>query len=206
MRTKTRLMPFKMTTNLRSLQSWSARERGNKRTNSQSSEEDKQTKAQVEDRLQAKGEREVDLGVDSDQARAPAATLLLVRVKTDSDFLEQRVSKVKSWKLANTYGGNFGNDVGDRRATKTTSKATEGGGTSVDGNDELNGNRIRALVVVAVVELGNDRVALLAEVGEGLLDVGVGPLGDDLGDSASEGHGTGSEDSEDGRETHGEEV
>jgi hypothetical protein len=42
-------------------------------------------------------------------------------------------------------------------------------------------------------------LTLVTEVVEGVLNVGGGPLGN----SSGEGHGSGSEDSEDGRETHG---
>jgi len=55
--------------------------------NPQASDKGKQTRALIEDRLQANLEREVDVGVDIDQPGAPAATLGLMIVETDSDFL-----------------------------------------------------------------------------------------------------------------------
>ena len=64
--------------------------------NSQNSDKGKQTEAQTEDRLQANGEREVDVGVDVNQTGAPAATLGLVCVETDRYFLEDNVSQVES--------------------------------------------------------------------------------------------------------------
>ena len=172
----------------------------------QGSDEDEQTKAQVEGRLQANGEREVDLGVDVDQPRATAATLGLMRIKTNRDFLKRDVSEANPWVLANTYGDNVGHDVSKRGCAETARKTANGGGTNVDGSNELNDDCIGALVIIAVVELGNNSVALVAEVGEGVLDVRNPPLRDNVGDGAGEDHGTGSEDSEDGRETHDEEV
>ena len=82
----------------------------------------------------------------------------------------------------------------------------DGGGTHVDGSDDLSGNLLGALVVPAGSELGEDGVALVAERVEGTDDVVVGPLRDDFGDGAGEGHDTSGEDGEDSGETHGEEA
>jgi len=79
-------------------------------------------------------------------------------------------------------------------------------GARINGSSELDGDILRALVVPAVGELGEDAVALVAERVEGLGDIAVGPLRDDFGDGAGERHDTSSEDSEDGGETHGEEA
>lgn len=174
--------------------------------NSQGSDEDNQTEAQIEGRLQAKGQREVDLGVDIDQPRATAATLGLMRVETNGDFLKRRVSEANPWVLADTYGGNVGDNASKHSGTETARETAKGSGTNIDGSNELNNNCIGALVVIAVVELGDDSVALAAEDVEGVLDVRDGPLRDDLGDGAGEGHSTGSEDREDSRETHDEET
>ena len=170
----------------------------------QGSDEGLQTGCQVEGSLQETGERGVDLSVDIGQAGAFAATLGLMRVETLGDFLKQRVSEANPRVLANTYGDNVGDGGSDRRGSGTASNTAKGVGIVVDCSNEFADNRVGALVVVAAVELWDDSVALAAEVGEGLLDVRNGPLRDDLGDSAGKGHSTGSEDSEDGRESHDE--
>ena len=59
---------------------------------------------------------------------------------------------------------------------------------------------------MTIVELGKDGVTLVAEGGHSVLDIGDAPLRNDIWDSPSEGHSTGGEDSEDGKETHGGEV
>ena len=173
---------------------------------SQGSDEGNQTRGQVEGPLQEKGERGIDLGVGIDQMRAFAATLGLMRVKGLSDFLKRRVSEADPRVPADTYGDNVANGSSDWRGSGTASNTTKCVGMIVDGSNELNDNRVGALVVIAAIELGNDSVALAAEVGEGLLNVRSGPLRDDFGDSDGECHGTGRKDSEDGRETHDEEA
>jgi hypothetical protein len=174
--------------------------------NSQSGDKDEQTKAQVEDRLQATGERDVDLGVDIDQVSAPAATAGLMRLETVGDFLEGCVSEMEPRKLVDTYDDNVSDNVSEREGRKSASETTKGGGTNIDCSNELDDNSVSARVVIAATKLGNNSVALVAEVGEGVLDVGRGPLRDDFGDSAGEGHSTGGEDSKDGGETHDEEA
>jgi len=144
--------------------------------NPQNGDKGEQTEAQAEDRLQANGEREIDVGVDVDQTRAPATTLGLVRVEADRDFLEGSVSGVEFWKLANTYGDCFNNGVSNRERAKTASKTTKDGGTLADGDNDLGGKESRARVIRAATVLGKDGVALVAEVVEGVLDVGIGPL------------------------------
>jgi len=193
--------------------------------NSRGSDEWEQTGDQAEDLLQAKGERGVDLSVGVGQIGAVGATLGLMTIKTGVDFLEGCVSELCPWKLAITHGDNASDERSERRASRTAgTKTTEGGGTSLDGSDELVDNVVGAAVVHAAIELGNDGVGRLAEDVEGVLDFGDGPLlrvdgpildgpvlhgpvldgillvG--LGNGGGEGHSTGSEDSEDGRETH----
>jgi len=113
---------------------------------------------------------------------------------------------VESRKSAITYDDYVSDCVSNHEGAKTTSKATNEGVTVVDGDDELGANESGARVVVAVVELENGGVALVVEVVEGVLDFGIGPLRNDVGYSAGEGHSTGSEDSKDGREAHDEEA
>jgi hypothetical protein len=100
--------------------------------------------------------------------------------------------------LAATYGENASDGVSDIAVTSAASKRADGVLSIVDGVNELEGNLVGAIVILAVVELRDDSVAFTAEVVEGVLDVSGGPLGDDTGG----GHGTGSEDSEGGREAH----
>ena len=96
--------------------------------------------------------------------------------------------------------------MSDRKVGHTTRMIADGAGTNVDGSDKLGRDILGALVVPAATELGEDGVALVAERVEGTDDVVVGPLRDNFGDGAGEGHNTSSEDSEDGGETHGEEA
>jgi hypothetical protein len=113
---------------------------------------------------------------------------------------------VRLCKITITYGNNIGNDVSETDGSKADIKTTKAGCALVDCDTKLERNRIGAIVVVAVVELRKDIVTLAAEGGDGILDVCGGPLRNNLRDSAGEGHSTGSDDSEDGRETHGEEA
>jgi len=128
-------------------------------------------------------------------------------VERDSDFLKRCVREVnETLEIRQTYGDNVDNDGSERGGTdKNTSKTVEDVGTNVDGSNEFNDDCLGARVIVAVVELGDDGIALVAKVAERIPYVRNGPFRDDLGDSAGEGHSAGSEDSEDGRETHDEE-
>ena len=54
---------------------------------SQGGEDGNQTDAQLEHRLQAKRERQVDGGEDTDRTGAPAATSVHMYVESDNDFL-----------------------------------------------------------------------------------------------------------------------
>ena len=112
------------------------------------------------------------------------------------------MSEAKPWKPVNAYGGDVGSNCRD---TKTAGKTTQGSGTNVSGSSQLDDNGIGAGAVRAAVELGDDVIALVAEVSESVLDIQNGPLHDDLGGRISKGHSTGSEDSE-GRETHDEKA
>ena len=174
--------------------------------NSQSGENEDQTDAHVEDRLQAEGERQVDGGEDTDRAGAPVATSAHMQVESDNDFLGEGVSEVEPWKLSSTYGDDFDDDISNRKVGETAGVVVDGVGTDVDGSNNLGGDLLSALVVPAAAERGEDAVALVAEGVEGVRDVAVGPLRNDFGDGAGEGHDTSSEDSEDGGETHGEEA
>ena len=109
-------------------------------------------------------------------------------------------------KFADTYHDEVDDDISNRKVGQTTGMAVEGGGTNVDGGDKLGGDRLGALVVSTRSVLGQDGVALVAERVEGTDNVVVGPLRDDFGDGAGEGHDTSGEDSEDSGETHGEET
>lgn len=174
--------------------------------NLQRSDVTDQPGAQVEDGGQAGRERDVNLGVGSDNVGAPAAALVLMIVQTDSDFLELRVSGVGTRKLVITYSDNVGDDSTESEITRTAGIPAGGGITRVDGGNELEDDLVGAVVVAAAIELLDDGAALVAEVGPGGLELVDRPLLDDFRDSASEGHGTGGEDSEDGGETHCEEV
>jgi len=157
------------------------------------------------DLLQAEGERGVDLSVDVGQTWAFAATLGLMPVKSDANFLQGRVSEMRSWKLAiSTHGDNLGNEASECGGSRAASKSTNGGVASANGLDKLGDDVLGTGVVHAIVELGNDGVGRAAEGIEGVLDVGDGPPHGDSGNSGGEGGSTGSEDSKDGRETHGE--
>ena len=111
---------------------------------------------------------------------------------------------MESQKFAGTYDSNIGGGGGSCSVTGTTRKSTESIRTSIDGSNELNDDCIGARIVLAAIELGKDSITLVAEVRESVLDVRDRPLRDDLGNNTGEGYSTGSEDSEDGRETHGE--
>ena len=175
--------------------------------NSQSNDEGEQTDDQAEDLLQAKEERDANLSIDIDRTGAIDATVALMIVETDTGFLQGRVStKVWPRKLAITHDNNVSDEANQRGGSKTTSKTIKGGGTNVDCSGELDDGVLGAGVVVAIVELGNDYVDRAGEDLEDVLDLGDGSLADDIRDSAGEGHSTGGEDSEDGRETHGEEA
>jgi len=157
------------------------------------------------DLLQAGGERGVDLSVDVGQTWAFAATLGLMPVKSDANFLQGRVSEMRPWKLAiSTHGDNLGNEASECGGSRAASKSTNGGVASANGLDKLGDDVLRAGVVHAVIELGNDGVGRAAEGIEGVLDVGDGPPHGNSGNGGGKGGSTGSEDSKDGRETHGE--
>lgn len=177
--------------------------------NSQSVDEGGQIEAQVEAQAQASTERKIELSIDTDYVGAPAVTLIFVIVQTDSDLLEWRVSGVLAelWRTVTTYGDNVNDDSNE--TTEVTERASETVNvifTIVDDGNELEDNLVGAVIVVAAVELLNDGAALAAEVGPSVLDLAGGPLRDDLWDGTGESHGTSSEDSEDGEETHGEEA
>ena len=127
-------------------------------------------------------------------------------IQADGNFLRRRVSGIWLQEHSITYGDNVGDDASDGSSSNPASATSKGGFAIVDCGNQLDDNTGGAIVVVAVVELGNDGVALAVEGVEGVLDVDIGPLRDDLGDSSSKGHSTSSKDSEDGRETHYEEA
>ena len=62
--------------------------------NLQSGENENQSDAQLQNNLQAKRQRQVDIGEDSDRPGAPAATGLHMQVESSSDFLQPRISQV----------------------------------------------------------------------------------------------------------------
>ena len=66
----------------------------------QSGENEDQSDAQLEHRLQAKREREVDVGEDTDRPGTPTATSVQMQVEGRSDFLQSPVSQ--EWSLANS--------------------------------------------------------------------------------------------------------
>jgi len=105
------------------------------------------------------------------------------------------------------FGDNANDEVDELRGRKEgAAKTTEGRGANTDSNVEVGDDRSRASVVVATGEPGKDGVTRAVEDTEGVLGIGDRPLLNDLGDGAGEGHNTGSEDSEDSRETHDEET
>jgi hypothetical protein len=122
--------------------------------------------------------------------------------KSGSNFLERRISGLKLQKKATTYNDDLNDDINEVRGGNSRATSLEDGCASLNGDNQLGDNGGGAGVVVAAGELREDRVALAAKGGEGVLDVGGRPLGDDLGDGPSNGHSTGGEDSEDGEETH----
>ena len=128
-----------------------------------------------------------------------------MQVESDDDFLRGRVSQPEPSELANTYRDHFDDDIGNSKVGQAARVIVDGSGARVDGSGQLDGDIIRALVVPAAAELGEDAVAMAVESVEGIRDVAVRPLRDDLGDGAGEGHDTSGEDSEDGGETHCEE-
>ena len=173
----------------------------------QSGDDEDQSDAHVENRLQAKREREVDGGEDTDCPGAPATTGAHVQVEGRSDFLQPRsVKSMEPSKLANTYRDDRDDDISNPEVGQTSRMTVDSGGADVDGGNDLGCDLLGALVVPASSELGEDGVTLVAERVEGTDDVVVGPLRDDFGDSTGEGNDTSGEDSEDGGETHGEEV
>ena len=127
-------------------------------------------------------------------------------IQTDGDFLGRRMSGIGLREHSITYSDNVSDDTSDSSGSNPASAASKGGFAIVDRGNQLDDNTGGAIVVVAVVELGNDGVALAVEGVEGVLDVDIGPLRNDLGDSPSQGHSTGSDDNEVSRETHYEEV
>jgi hypothetical protein len=128
-----------------------------------------------------------------------------VRLETDGDFLEGKVSEADPLKLLNTYGDDLDSRLSNHEGAKTDVNATNSGGALVDSDNELADNETRARIVVAAIEPGEDGVALSAKEAEGVRHVGGGPLLDDFGDGTGEGHSTSSEDGEDGGEAHDEE-
>ena len=153
--------------------------------------------------MQTKGERDVDLSVDAENVGAPDAALVLVVPKANNNFLKQIMSEMKPRELAATYSDDISNDAGQGEGTDTTINTTKDVRATVDGSNELNDDLVGAIVVVAAVELGRDGVNIVSEGGEGVLDGSNVPLHGGLGNSPSEGHNTGSDDSEDSEETHG---
>lgn len=126
-------------------------------------------------------------------------------LKTDGDFLESEVSEADPRKLVSTYRDDLNSRFSNHGDAKNAVKSTKSGGALFDGDDKLADDDARARIVVAAVEPGEDIVAVVAEEAKGVRDIGGGPLRNDFGDGAGEGHGTGGEDSEDGGETHDEE-
>lgn len=179
---------------------------------------------QLEGRAQAIRERVVDLAVQSGQVGAIAATLGLMIVETSCAFLESCVSGVRSKNLATTYIDNASDGASEIAVTAAASNTANFVLAIVDDGSDLEDKLLGAIIVPAVTDLGNDSVALVAEGGEGVLDVGVGLIvgwgcgliggrgGGLIGswgvglivswDGSGEGHSTGSDNSEDGREAH----
>ena len=137
----------------------------------------------------------------------PLPQVLTCRLRATTIFWGgRRVSQVELWKLANTYRDDFDDDISNRKVSETTGMVADGVGADVDGSDNLGGDLLGALVVPAAAERGDDAVAVVVEGIEGVHDVAVRPLRNDLGDGTGEGHDTSGEDGEDGGETHGEEA
>ena len=109
---------------------------------------------------------------------------------------------VRPRKLAKTYGNHIGCGESDLIVTSAARKRGDGGVAGGDDTNELVDEILRALVILAVAELGNDGPGVFADVAESLLDVRGRPLGDSTGN----GHSTGSKDAEDGGETHDDKV
>ena len=130
-----------------------------------------------------------------------------MQVEGRSDFLQtESVRWVGPSKPVKTYHDEVDDDISNRKVGQTARMTGDGPSTNVDGSDKLSRDILRALVTAAATELGEDGIALVAERVECTDDVVVGPLRDNFGDGASEGHDTSGEDSEDSGETHGEEV
>ena len=60
----------------------------------QSGENEDQSDAQLEHHLQAKRERDIDVGEDTDRPGAPAPASLHMQVEGSSDFLQPGISQV----------------------------------------------------------------------------------------------------------------
>ena len=116
------------------------------------------------------------------------------------------MKRVRPWEPARTYGDNTSHGVSESIVSRAARNRVDGGVGVVDDTGELADDSSRAPIVRAAAELGNDVVALGAEVGENLLDILDRPLCDDLRERTGKDHGTGSKDTEDGRKTHDEEV
>ena len=110
------------------------------------------------------------------------------------------------WKFATTYIDSARDGVGEIGARSAARRTTCAGFTGVDGGNDLVDHVGGAVVINATVVLLDDGGALVAEAGEGVLDVGDGLPRGDVWDDSGKGHGAGSKDSEDGREVHGGEA
>ena len=145
----------------------------------------------------------VYLTVGRNNVGASAATRVLMALETVCDFLKWCVSGAKPGrKFVATYSDNTSNDLSEIRGIDAGETANVAF-ASVDGGIELGDDVTGALVISAAVELWDYSVALVAEGCEFILH--GGPLRDHPWDRAGEGGDTGSDDDEDGRETHDKE-
>jgi len=137
----------------------------------------------------------------------PLPQVLTCKLSAAAIFYKSRsVECMETGELADTYRDDRDDDISNPKVGQTARMAVDGRGADVDGRNDLGSDLLGALVVPAGSELGEDRVALVAERVEGSDDVVVRPLRDDFWDGPGEGNDTSGENSEDGGETHGEDV
>ena len=116
------------------------------------------------------------------------------------------MERVRPWKLAKSYVDESVRGVSDLIVSRAAKKLLEGGIAAVDGTSKLIRELNIAVVIRGGLKLGENGIAAFAEADESGRDVRDGPLHGDLGDSTGKSNSTGSQDTEDDGETHGEDV
>ena len=135
-----------------------------------------------------------------------------------------RVKFVRPWKFADTYGHKINHSRGVVIVTAPVGNGLDDVAAVVEGSGQVVDGLSGAVVAHAIVKLAKGGTGLLVEVVESRRDVRVagllvgvvgsvrdvhvaGSVRDGIDrDSSGEGNSAGSEDTEDGGETHGDEV